>query len=488
MAPKKYARSRPRAEVNDSDDDYSTLTPSVSSTPTWRIVGSPLRTPDDINVLVGSWNVATRTPTPEAAQELDILPWIGAPLLDEGGSLLDLNGNADAAEFADTTDATASRPAIVPPDIVVLGFQELVTQTAATMLPRVRFFHGAARIIVKKEEGELGGLEPWLDLASEALERAYGGGGTRGDFADNQEFEDDTMEDEDQVIRYEPLCVKRMVALGLMVFVREGPGARVKIRGIRAGSVGTGLLGLYGNKGSVAVGLDVDLCEDYDADDETTPRPSTSRPVSLCFINSHLGPHEGESYWAWRNEEVCSIFDTLVLTPRSGTDVGHGPGSTPRWAMDHDVIWFFGDLNYRMRGAGSWSRPVRNISREHVLDRIDLGDVATLLDLDELSHNRRSRRDFLRGFLEPPIGFLPTYKYDIEERGGDDLKGDATTGPTTFSRKRCPAYCDRILYRAVDASSETAVHDPDTKPLSHSKSKRNSQLLEDAGEEDGDEA
>ncbi|KAK2553249.1 Phosphatidylinositol polyphosphate 5-phosphatase type IV [Acropora cervicornis] len=46
------------------------------------------------------------------------------------------------------------------------------------------------------------------------------------------------------------------------------------------------------------------------------------------------------------------------------------------------------------------------------------------------------------GFSEPPIKFLPTYKFDIQSDNYD-----------SSSKNRVPSYTDRVLYRSSDPSS-----------------------------------
>ncbi|KAJ3034129.1 hypothetical protein HK097_004589, partial [Rhizophlyctis rosea] len=442
-----------------------------------QLVRSPLNSPDDINVLVGTWNVATRTPTPEDLKNFDLLPWLSAPVSD--ASLLNLFSSSDSSEALDefnTADSSTSRLSAagrsIAPDIVVLGFQELVTQPSAIFLPHENFVYGAAKIAVKKDAKELGGLEPWIDLATSALNRAYGGKLTSTSSPSYNPTSTDTTSEENQqeeTITYEPLCLHRMTALGILLLTRSDPYTRIKISSIRSGSIGTGLLGIYGNKGSVSISLDISLSND--PTDTSSTLPSTSKPVSFCFVNAHLGPHEGESYHDWRNEEISSIFDTLVLHPRNNRHI------SPRLASNHDALWFLGDTNYRLRGAGSWkSLKSEPLARSHVYDLIDKGDYKTLLSYDELTYIReRLKWPSLKGFLEAPITFLPTYKHHIYHFGKLDFPSEKNKAvdlhhlPASqkHSSKRFPAYCDRILYKAngsLRGSLSSTTPPPPTEP------------------------
>ncbi len=61
-------------------------------------------------------------------------------------------------------------------------------------------------------------------------------------------------------------------------------------------------------------------------------------------------------------------------------------------------------------------------------------NIAKLLLHDQLIATRKSGNAF-KGFREPDITFLPSYKYDP---GTDTFD--------TSEKKRTPAYCDRVMY------------------------------------------
>ena len=61
--------------------------------------------------------------------------------------------------------------------------------------------------------------------------------------------------------------------------------------------------------------------------------------------------------------------------------------------------------------------------------------LAELASADELRLEKTAGRVFV-GYVEGPLAFAPTYKYD---RGTDDYD--------TSSKQRAPAWCDRILWR-----------------------------------------
>ncbi|KAI9762633.1 MAG: hypothetical protein M4579_000251 [Chaenotheca gracillima] len=63
--------------------------------------------------------------------------------------------------------------------------------------------------------------------------------------------------------------------------------------------------------------------------------------------------------------------------------------------------------------------------------------LSSLLPHDQLQQQQASRKAFHDGWQEGPIGFLPTYKYDVGSVGVFD----------SSEKKRGPSWCDRILYR-----------------------------------------
>lgn len=80
--------------------------------------------------------------------------------------------------------------------------------------------------------------------------------------------------------------------------------------------------------------------------------------------------------------------------------VGGGNGSS---IVDHEICFLHGDLNYRIDVK----------SREDVIRSIASGNYLKLLESDQLIKEKRFNPGFrLRSFIEAPITFHPTYKYD----------------------------------------------------------------------------
>lgn len=114
------------------------------------------------------------------------------------------------------------------------------------------------------------------------------------------------------------------------------------------------------------------------------------------------------------------------MTTRTDHYVGGGDGTM---VLDHEICIINGDLNYR----------IDSIPRNTVIDAVKARNLPKLLDRDQLLASRRKNPGFrLRSFIEAPITFAPTYKYNV---GTDEYD--------TSEKRRAPAWCDRILYRGV---------------------------------------
>jgi inositol polyphosphate 5-phosphatase INPP5B/F len=219
---------------------------------------------------------------------------------------------------------------------------------------------------------------------------------------------------------YTLLVEKHLVGLLLLIYVRRPLVNRIKdIRGI---ILPTGVLGIMGNKGAVGVRFNLDL-------------------TSICVICSHF--HSGRDSVMLRNIDYRHIVEKSVFVPVVGSDstanVLARPESIGRWwyeewfkidyhLFDHDLIFWLGDLNYRVEVGPS---------SEEVLKAMQAGQWRDYLPKDQLLIER-SKRTVFEDFEEGEITFPPTYKYqpgtDIFECRPD-------------KKLRAPAWCDRILYR-----------------------------------------
>ncbi|KAL5963680.1 hypothetical protein TSMEX_008598 [Taenia solium] len=203
---------------------------------------------------------------------------------------------------------------------------------------------------------------------------------------------------------FKRLSIVRLAGLLLVVYVCNRLSQQAIISDIAIQSVPTGMFNLMrvpfsqGNKGAVGLRLTV-----YNH--------------SLCFLNCHLaaGPGSCER----RNQDYGEIMRKMMFEQRSLQE-------PPRYTLvnDHDQVFLFGDLNYRLTG----------LDLNENLAAITRKDYGLLVKFDELSQQQAQKR-VLQGFSEGKITFPPTYKFDL------------TSNSYYIADGRMPSYCDRILWK-----------------------------------------
>uniref|UniRef100_A0A8C2BDN6 Inositol polyphosphate-5-phosphatase Ka n=1 Tax=Cyprinus carpio TaxID=7962 RepID=A0A8C2BDN6_CYPCA len=98
--------------------------------------------------------------------------------------------------------------------------------------------------------------------------------------------------------------------------------------------------------------------------------------------------------------------------------------NTPR-ILDHKVVFWFGDLNFRIEDHGMLF--VKNCITSQQYNLLWSKDQLTMMKQKEAT---------LQKFKEGPLDFHPSYKFDLHSDNYD-----------TSGKKRKPAWCDRILWR-----------------------------------------
>jgi phosphatidylinositol-bisphosphatase len=205
----------------------------------------------------------------------------------------------------------------------------------------------------------------------------------------------------------------RLIGMMLIVFVRKE--LKDLISGVAAETVGTGLLGRMGNKGGVAIRFD--FCN-----------------TSLCFVNCHLAAHVEE--FERRNQDYNEINNRLAFSQFR---------PIPKLIQDHDQVYWFGDLNYR----------ITDIDTDSVKEMLSKKAFESLKSHDQLRIQHDNKKVFV-GYTEGSIRFMPTYKYDP---GTDDWDSS--------EKNRPPAWCDRILYRGGPTHLLTYRSHPGLKVSDH---------------------
>jgi inositol polyphosphate 5-phosphatase INPP5B/F len=439
----------------DAEATHQTLTTAVYSR------RAEFTRPKSIRIKVGTWNVAAFK-----GPEQDIKGWFiegkgvtealaGLTIANKSGGADQNSKDEDNAKGRETPEAqerrrTSDKPTIPKGDkpalpggeeigIYVLGLQEVVDITSATEA-----------------------LRPYTDPSTANKYKAA---------------------IKEALPSYELVAEQQLI--GLLLLIYASPSVAPDVKSVSTTSVGTGLMGYMGNKGAV------------------TARLVLGETTRLVFVNCHLNAGADKASLERRNWDANQITtrtrfdpitDSLGITQSRGEALG-----------EEDFAFWFGDLNYRLEGMpgddvrhllslhvrNEYSLPSREVSRSSRASeessisgltssprlpspsRFDMSHneenneddnrshysrfsseedrqlpadldptslqttLTSLLSHDELHQQQRLRKAFHDGWREGPIKFLPTYKYDV---------GTVATFDSS-EKRRCPSWCDRILYR-----------------------------------------
>ncbi|GJN88709.1 hypothetical protein Rhopal_001675-T1 [Rhodotorula paludigena] len=214
---------------------------------------------------------------------------------------------------------------------------------------------------------------------------------------------------------YTVVHVGDLIGLFSCIFVKNSEMSR--LRDVALVSVKTGMGGRYGNKGGILSRFVID-------------------DTSICFINCHLAA--GQSHRRQRDRDLVDILEDKASFSELGSSSpgAYAPGGSGTMVFDHELTILSGDLNYRI-----------DARRDAVISAIASGNSESLLQHDQLLKSLATNQSHrLRSFKEPPIHFPPTYKYD-----------PGTDQYDSSPKRRIPAWCDRVLYRA-GADKVTPLH------------------------------
>ncbi|XP_073487119.1 phosphatidylinositol 4,5-bisphosphate 5-phosphatase A isoform X2 [Aquarana catesbeiana] len=174
------------------------------------------------------------------------------------------------------------------------------------------------------------------------------------------------------------------------------------LRDVQTDCTRTGLGGYWGNKGGVSIRLSL-------------------FGHMVCFLNCHLPAHMENS------DQRVDNFESILQLQQFQGPLANG-------VLDHDLVFWFGDLNFR----------IDDLDLHFVKSAIQGNKLSLLWEKDQLNM-AKCYEPVLSGFMEGPLTFPPTYKYDV-----------GTNTYDTSSKKRKPAWTDRILWKMKNLHSQNS--------------------------------
>ena len=307
------------------------------------------------------------------------------------------------------------------PEVVVLGLQEMVELSTSNVIGGSMVGNAAERV------------EQWRAMLLTTLK--------------------------ERDVTFEMVTSKNMVGLWITVFSLRS--FKQHISKVQVSQLGRGVGGVLGNKGAVYARFNIKdtsiclVCAHFAAHRENLHKrnedfhailshkafpglldnPSSTEYKNLSQHNSiHMTT---EAARCERMLEKISLMKQTLASKRIAVspplDVKKEQLANYTSAKDHDVIIWLGDLNYRLLGGMENSR---------IYDIIDGKRSYALLNMDQLNIEKDKNTVF-QGFHEGLISFDPTYKY--------------SPGTPNYNRERCPAWCDRILWKLRKADIDVEI-------------------------------
>jgi endonuclease/exonuclease/phosphatase family metal-dependent hydrolase len=264
-----------------------------------------------------------------------------------------LNGRTEGA-YEDLSPWLCKQPGsgAPDPDIIAVGFQEIVE------------------------------LSPQQIMSTDPAHRALWENAVKRTLNENAHAQTDTNEG------YVLLRSGQLVGTALLIFVKSSFLSSIK--NVEGSIKKTGLSGIAGNKGAVAIRMDVESS-------------------SLCFVTAHLAA--GFANYEERNRDYKTISSGLTFQKNRSIE-------------GHDSIIWLGDFNYRI-----------GLGHERARQLVAAGDLETLYANDQLNLQMVAGVAF-PFYSESRVTFLPTYKFDV-----------GTDNYDTSEKNRIPAWTDRILWK-----------------------------------------
>lgn len=269
---------------------------------------------------------------------------------------------------------------------------------------------------------------------------------------------------------YVPIKAHTLQAIHIMVFAHKSIAHLCSE--VTSGAVATGVADTLGNKGGVIVSMLVGKTRfalvnvHLAAHQNKTERRNMefgrinregsividkkSRKRGFVPVTKKRSTSISESAVSPSNENddetmVSSATNDQSPRPNDQETIDGSVGTTLQDIADRVV--FMGDMNYRVRGT----RKVVDKLLAHNMHDVMLGN-------DQLKWSIEQNL-IPAEFVEPPLNFRPTYKFDLNSDIYD-----------TGSKGRIPAWCDRILYiedglKCVNYDADMSLKTSDHRPV-----------------------
>jgi hypothetical protein len=269
---------------------------------------------------------------------------------------------------------------------------------------------------------------------------------------------------------FKRVTAQQLVGVALFVYIRESRLSEVT--NVQVTTVGVGMLGL-GNKGAVVASLQ--LCKttecaivcahlaahveqldarnknfhDIVAQAQFEASESDDEEDCKVYVSKRELKPKVVEYSVWSS--AAGLFETAAEQLEAATGSMLSTAKTKKILDHHCTIWL-GDLNYRLSE--------HTLKKEECLELLQQWEespresIEKLFFFDQLERIRQRRKAF-QEFDEPPVRFMPTYKYK--------------PGTSEFdTSKRMPAWCDRVLWRdsvTIQNTMKRVVEDIEARKL-----------------------
>lgn len=297
-------------------------------------------------------------------------------------------------------------------------------------------------IVVALQEVEMGGASVALAAAKETLAAKSQERGNS-----NAQFWVNAVGSSLGTRSWSNVSLRQLSGMLVMVFARSHLSKN--LGEVHTSAVACGILGVGGNKGAVAVHLTlfrhrfVFICSHFAAHQHAVEVRNANYYTIMQDLNfrTTMGIFDEEdddmeedmadielSPTSDMVQDNDNVFDGITNRKEANPLSNVAGHKRSNFLKNIDAAFWMGDFNYRIDG-----------NYEQVCQLISSKELSPLLLCDQLKREHGSGRVF-QGFREPDITFAPTYKFDKGATG--EFAYDSS------EKKRIPAWCDRIMYRA----------------------------------------